>query len=76
MIPPPHERNKRPCHECLFWNFDGYCWIGKDDARPVPECAQLFIGVCDKVEPVFPCNYNFTPDEVLELVNRFLLAAK
>ena len=77
MIPDTNTRKSRPCIDCLFWNFDGYCWIGMDqEHRPVEGCDKLSVGIGDIVCPVFPCEYHILPDEARELVNRFLLATK
>jgi len=77
MIPPTSTRKTRLCIDCLFWNFDGYCWIGMDEInRPVEGCDKLMVGVCDEVLAVFPCEYHILPDEVRELINRFLLDDK
>jgi len=65
MIPPVLIRQIRSCEECIFYNtLEEFCTL-HDEALFGEKIERWEIE-----DPSVPCPYNFTSDEVMELIEQ------
>ncbi|PWR75238.1 hypothetical protein ACKUB1_15205 [Methanospirillum stamsii] len=64
MIPDINTRKFRPCEDCVFFNTqEEYCTLYENTIHP----EQLDRWEYD--DPLLPCIYNFSVDEIMDLIN-------